>query len=97
MALAPARASFRFYAELKGHLPPSQRYPTVEHDFFVPTSVKDMIECFGVPHTEVDLILVNGESSQTSLAWCRTAIASQSIRFSNRWISLRSCASFRRS
>jgi len=32
----------------------------VEHDFFVPASV---IGSFGVPHTEVDLILVGGESS----------------------------------
>ena len=38
----------------------------MERDFFVPSSVKDMIESFGVPHTEVDLILVNGESSDFS-------------------------------
>ena len=61
-----ARAPFRFYAELNDHLPPGQRYRTVEQDFFVPASVKDMIEHFGVPHTEVDLILVNGESSDFS-------------------------------
>ena len=66
MALDPARASFRFYAELNDHLPPGQRYRTVEQDFFVPASVKDMIGDFGVPHTEVDLILVNGESSDFS-------------------------------
>jgi uncharacterized protein with PIN domain len=66
MALDPARASFRFYAELNDHLSPSQRYRTVEKDFLVPASVKDMIESFGVPHTEVDLVLVNGESSDFS-------------------------------
>ena len=52
MALAPARASFRFYAELNDHLPPGQRYRTVEQNFFVPAPVKDMIEGFGFPHTE---------------------------------------------
>jgi uncharacterized protein with PIN domain len=63
MALAPARACFRFYAELNDHLPPGERYRTLEKEFFVPASVKDMIESIGVPHTEVELIVVNGESS----------------------------------
>ena len=63
MALAPARACFRFYAELNDHLPPGERYRTLEKEFFVPASVKDMIESFGVPHTEVELVVVNGESS----------------------------------
>ena len=64
MNSAPARACFRFYAELNDHLPPGQQFKAVEKHFFVPASVKDMIESFGVPHTEVDLILVNGESSE---------------------------------
>jgi uncharacterized protein len=38
----------------------------MERDFDVPTSVKDMIESLGVPQTEVDLVLVNGESSDFS-------------------------------
>jgi len=59
-------ASFRFYAELNDHLPPKQRYRTVEKRFFVPASVKDMIESLGVPHAEVDLVLVNGETSDFS-------------------------------
>jgi len=63
MNSAPARACFRFYAELNDHLPAGQQYGVVEKRFFVPASVKDMIEGIGVPHTEVDLILVNGESS----------------------------------
>ena len=58
-----SRAFFRFYAELNDHLPPAGRYRTLERGFFVPPSVKDCIESFGVPHTEVDLVLVNGESS----------------------------------
>lgn len=63
MALAPSRACFRFYAELNDHLPLGQQFGLVEKQFFVPASVKDMIEAIGVPHAEVDLILVNGESS----------------------------------
>jgi len=60
---APSRATFRFYAELNDHLPPNQRYRPIDCEFFVPSSVKSMIEGLGVPHTEVDLVLVNGESS----------------------------------
>ena len=56
------RASFRFYAELNDHLASEQQYKTLEKSFFVPASVKDMIEGIGVPHTEVDLIAANGRS-----------------------------------
>jgi len=66
MAPAPACACFRFYAELNDHLPPRLQYGMVEKQFFVPASVKDMIEAIGVPHTEVDLVLVNDESSDFS-------------------------------
>jgi len=62
MANEPGRASFRFYAELNDHLPPEQQYRTLEKAFFVSSAVKDLIESFGVPHTEVDLILANGRS-----------------------------------
>lgn len=54
--------TFRFYEELNDFLPPERR----KRDFTVPyrerTSVKDMIESTGVPHTEVDLILVDGKT-----------------------------------
>jgi len=66
MDAAPARACFRFYAELNDHLPAEQRYRSVEKEFFVPPSVKALIEGFGVPHTEVELVLVNGESADFS-------------------------------
>jgi uncharacterized protein len=56
------RAWLRFYAELNDHLPPDQRQRTVEKTFFVAGAVKDLIEGFGVPHTEVELVVVNGES-----------------------------------
>ena len=58
----PSRASFRFYAELNDHLPLEQQYKTLEKAFFTPGTVKDMVESFGVPHTEIDLIVANGQS-----------------------------------
>lgn len=54
--------SIRFYAELNDFLPPRRRQVAFEH---VPNpweSVKHVVETLGVPHTEIDLILVNGES-----------------------------------
>ena len=53
----------RFYAELNDHLPADQQYRTIEKTLITPTSAKDFLESFGVPHTEVDLILVNGVST----------------------------------
>ncbi len=52
----------RFYAELNDHLPPEDRYRPLERPAALRRSVKDLIESFGVPHTEVELIVVNGES-----------------------------------
>jgi uncharacterized protein with PIN domain len=56
------RASFRFFAELNDFLSPHRRRRRFEHPFFGKPAVKDVIESLGVPHTEVDLILVDGES-----------------------------------
>jgi uncharacterized protein with PIN domain len=53
-------AYFRFYGPLNEHLPAEQRQKDLEKPFFAPGSVKDMIESFGVPHPEVELILANG-------------------------------------
>jgi len=55
-------ASFRFYAELNDFLPPARRQTAFDHAFSGRVSIKDMIESLGVPHPEVDLILVNGLS-----------------------------------
>lgn len=57
-----AQVQLRFYEELNDFLAPSLRKRDFMHEFNRRTSVKDMIESFGVPHTEVELILVNGES-----------------------------------
>lgn len=59
---ALARAELRFYAELNDHLPEEWRYKAIPKSFFVPGSIKDLIESCGVPHTEVELIVANGES-----------------------------------
>jgi hypothetical protein len=50
---------FRFYAELNDFLPPERQIRAFAHAVFLCASVKDVIESLGVPHTEVDLILVN--------------------------------------
>lgn len=55
-----AQVQLRFYEELNDFLAPALRKVTFSHTFERRTSVKDMIESFGVPHTEVDVILVNG-------------------------------------
>jgi uncharacterized protein with PIN domain len=55
-------AELRFYAELNDHLPADFQYKTLRKSFHVPGSVKDMIESFGVPHTEIELIIANGTS-----------------------------------
>jgi hypothetical protein len=56
-----ATARFRFYAELNDFLLPEMRGRDLNRRFDESGSVKDFIESFGVPHTEVDLVLVNGE------------------------------------
>ncbi len=53
---------FRFYAELNDHLAPALRQRGFDHPLHGRPSVKDVIESLGVPHTEVELILVNGHS-----------------------------------
>jgi len=56
-------AHLRFYAELNDFLSPERRGRMFDYEFWVEPSVKDVIESCGVPHTEVELILVNGESA----------------------------------
>lgn len=57
----PKQAFFRFYAELNDFLAPERRFATFARDFELNPSVKDMIESLGVPHTEVDMIVVDGD------------------------------------
>jgi uncharacterized protein len=55
-------ATLRVYGELNDFLPPPERQATLVVAFDRGTTVKDVIEARGVPHTEIDLLLVNGES-----------------------------------
>lgn len=52
----------RFYAELNDFLRNDQKKTRFKHELNRRTSVKDLIESLGVPHTEVEIILANGES-----------------------------------
>lgn len=55
-------ACFRFYEELNDFLAPQRRKRPFAHRCARGATVKHAIEALGVPHTEVELILVNGES-----------------------------------
>jgi uncharacterized protein with PIN domain/molybdopterin converting factor small subunit len=55
-------ARVRFFAQLNDFLPQEKRGREMEYEFEVSGSVKDAIEALGVPHTEIDIIVVNGES-----------------------------------
>jgi uncharacterized protein len=52
----------RFYEELNDFIPEENKKKRFTHQYVDRTSIKDLIESFGIPHTEVDLILVNGNS-----------------------------------
>ncbi len=55
-------ATFRFYEELNDFLPWERRKREFACRCARAATTKHMIEALGVPHTEVELILVNGES-----------------------------------
>jgi hypothetical protein len=59
-------AEFRFYEELNDYLPASRRKRSFTHTFAGAPAIKDIIEALGVPHTEIDLILVDGRSVRFS-------------------------------
>ena len=59
---SPKAVSFRFYEELNDFLPSGKRKISFPYAFKENPSVKDAIESLGVPHVEIDLILVNGRS-----------------------------------
>ncbi|MEJ2055090.1 MAG: MoaD/ThiS family protein, partial [Calditrichaceae bacterium] len=54
--------TIRFYEELNDFLQRENRKKDINYTFTGNPSVKDVIEAIGVPHPEVDLILVNGNS-----------------------------------
>lgn len=61
-ASAPLRVRLRFYEELNDLLAEGRRKREFAHEYGKSGSIKDLIESLGVPHTEIDLILVNGRS-----------------------------------
>ncbi|MFZ1058042.1 MAG: MoaD/ThiS family protein, partial [Candidatus Rokuibacteriota bacterium] len=56
-------ASFHFHEELSDFLPRDRRRREFTCRYARAATTKHMIEALGVPHTEVGLILVNGEST----------------------------------
>ncbi len=60
--MAPKSATFRFYEELNDFLNKNNKKQDLYYSFYGSPTVKDAIESFGIPHTEVDLILANGVS-----------------------------------
>lgn len=56
------QAVFRFYEELNDFLPRERIKTAFAYRFNGNPSIKDAIEALGVPHAEVDMILVNGRS-----------------------------------
>ena len=61
---------FRFYAELGDFLPLERRGRSFEHPVAPHQSAKHVIEALGVPHGEVGLLLINGETAAMD---CRLA------------------------
>ena len=55
-------ATFRFYEELNTFLPSERRKRAFDVVSARAATTKHMIEALGVPHTEVELVLVNGET-----------------------------------
>lgn len=55
-------AEFRFYEELNDFLPVEKRKRSFVYQFRGRPTVKEAIEAIGVPHAEVDVVLLNGNS-----------------------------------
>ncbi len=55
-------AHFRFYAGLNDFLPPQRRGRDFTCVCARAATVKHMLEALGAPHTEVAIVLINGES-----------------------------------
>ena len=54
--------TIRFYEELNDFLTQDKRQTDFNVELKKARSVKNLIESIGIPHTEVDLIIVDGES-----------------------------------
>jgi uncharacterized protein with PIN domain len=65
------QAWFRFYEELNDFLPLLKRKTSFAYSYKGNPSVKDAIEALGVPHVEVDMIIVNGKPVDFSYKLCK--------------------------
>lgn len=54
--------NIRFFSELNDFLPEKKKYIQLLIELNRQSTVKDIIESFGIPHTEVELIIINGIS-----------------------------------
>lgn len=55
-------AEFRFYEELNDFLPTCRRKVSFTQSFGGTPAVRDVIQAIGVPHSAIDLVLVDGRS-----------------------------------
>lgn len=55
-------AEFRFYEELNDFLPADRRKVAFPYWFEGTPAVRDLVQAIGVPHSAVDLVLVDGQS-----------------------------------
>ena len=62
MTTPALQVHLRFYEELNDFLPAARQKVEFDHRYKKTGSIKDLVESLGVPHTEIDLILVNGRS-----------------------------------
>ena len=51
-----------FEGELNDFLSQREKHTPISHSISLPTGIKDVIESLGVPHPEVDIIIVNNHS-----------------------------------
>ena len=52
----------QFFAQLQDFITVDKRHQAFDFAFIKPRSIKDLIESIGIPHTEIDIILVNRKS-----------------------------------
>jgi len=57
-----AEATLRFYSELNDYLPRDSRQRDIAVRFEPPCPARHLIERLGIPHTEIELILIDGVS-----------------------------------
>jgi sulfur carrier protein ThiS len=55
------KVQFRVYAELNDFLRADRRQVVFEYFYHGPVTIREAIESLGIPHSSVDLVLVNGE------------------------------------